>query len=651
MKSKIFLYSFIGIVMMGPIVSCKNYLDTKPTDFYSTINYYETEAQLQTALNAIYSTMMNPGLFAQVTHFNFTSTTDEMLTNRTQSGDNRGLFYANRLPGHRYVSDIWKFAYIAINHANNLIDNIDKPVMDETNRGYIKGQALFLRAYNYFLLTTNYGEVPLLIHSLGLDETNIPAASIVQVYQQIETDLKEAEILLSGRTVAQLGYNDVVTLTAVQAMLAKVYLYWASPYPMHDQRKYEEAVVYADKVIGAGIHDLNPDYEQVFVNLFQDVYDVRENILEWGSVGAASGVTNKTGNDIGNFVGITAPTWNTIYPNVSFTAVAWVWATRKLFDSYEVLPSSQLVRKASLDIRRDWNCADFSYSYSHVNGVETRLRTPVNNLWQLRTGKFRREYASQEWRAQGTYGTNWPVIRYADVLLIKAEALLMKSSPDEAGAKALLEQVRQRGYGTRYGNIVKDITITDGGTGYLPDAPPVVTISGGGGEGAVATAVVSEDGVVTGIRLLKRGTLTSAGSYYSTAPTVTIAPSPDGSNAMAVATITDGSEHLLDVAKINEMRNSIWWDAYPNEPELMTILRAERMRELCFEASRSYDIARWGRFYNHLEDFRVTALNNGGTGNANGMASLLGVEAKHQLLPKPTYEMNLNRELTQNPGY
>lgn len=528
----------VAVIATSLSTSCKDYLDTKPTDFYSTYNYYETEAQLQSALNAVYSNMMHAYMYGQVLHFNFTSTTDEMLPNRTLAQDNRGFFLANWTPGNAYAANTFQQPYIGINLANNLIDNINKPKMDETKRGYIKGQALFLRAYNYFILTTNFGKVPLILHSPAINEVNIPEASQESIYQQIETDLKEAETLLAGRTVASLGYNDVVTETAVQAMLAKVYLYWAG-YPLNNTGKYQNAITYADKVIGSNLHALNPDYKQVFINLFQDKYDVKENILEWGSKGGASGENIKTGNDIGNFVGISS-SYSPTYPNLSFTSAAWIWCTRKLYDSYEAIPTSQLALKASLDTRRDWNCADFYYTYSTVNNVETRNSIAVTNLWQLRCGKFRREYAPQAQRSNGYFGTNWPVIRYADVLLIKAEAENQVNGP--TGAYNAINEVRKRGYGTMYGNIVKEITVVNGGSGYSATNPPAVTISGGGGSGATAVAVVSTAGVVTGIKLTSRGTLTTTGPYYTSAPTITIAAPTSGTTATATATITTGTE-------------------------------------------------------------------------------------------------------------
>jgi len=82
---------------------------------------------------------------------------------------------------------------------------------------------LFFTRFYYFTLTSNYGDVPVLLHSPGITDVTIAATPQKGVYQQVEKDMKDAETLLTNYTSATLGYNDVATLTAVQAMLARVY--------------------------------------------------------------------------------------------------------------------------------------------------------------------------------------------------------------------------------------------------------------------------------------------------------------------------------------------------------------------------------------------------------------------------------------------
>jgi hypothetical protein len=670
----------IACVAIAGLTSCKKFLDTKPTDFFTPDNYYTTEAQLQQALNGVYGDLMRPELYAQVMGFNFVSTTDEVMSNRTADGDARGLRY-NYDASLVHIGNIWKFSYIGIANINQLLANIDKPEMDEARRNIIKGQALFLRGFLYFTLATNYGDVPLVLRNLAINEVNMPATPQKGVYEQVEKDMKEAETLLAGHTSNKLGYNDVVTLTAVQAVLARVYLYWAG-YPLNDASKYAEVITYTDKVINSGLHALNPDYRQVFINLSRDQYDVKEIIWELGSSGAAAGVVNKSGNDIGNFVGVQS---NLLAADTSsYSSAAWVWATRKLFDAYEVDAASTATPfKASLDVRRDWNCANYIY------GGTPRVKIARPNVWQMCAGKFKREYCPAPIRntngVGGTYNINWPVIRYSDVLLMRAEAENYVNGP--GNAYTYMNQVRKRAYGIQAGNVVKSIAVTDGGAGYT--TAPAVTISGGGGNGATATAVVT-GGKVSGIYLSSPGALT-LGSYYSSAPVVVIGTAwVPGSTYAAGVQITNGGR-LYTVSTAGTATNTppthtsgasdagvtgaVFTYAGAAATATATItngteadlpsglgredfqlaLRDERMRELCFEALRKADLIRWGNFVGDMQTFAAWAAANGAsvtaTGNVNGLQGVRNVSDRHVLLPKPTYELNLNHDLVQNPGW
>lgn len=620
MKRKYYLLILFALALG----SCKKFLDTKPTDFYTPVNYYNTQAQLQQALNDAYATLIRPELYGQVVPFNFTSSTDDVLTNRGSDGALRGANYTYDAT-NSYVASMWRYLYVGINNLNALVDNIDKPAMDETQRKYIKGQALFLRGYYYFLLTSNYGDVPLILHSPAITDVNVVATPQVQVYTQIVTDMQQAETLLQGRTAASLGYNDVVTQTAVQAVLARVYLYWAG-YPINDVSKYKDVLTYTNKVISSGLHSLNPNYRQIFINLAQDKYDLKEDIWELGSYGASAGVANKT-NDIGNFVGLTSN--YVVGDTSSFGAAGWVYTTQKLFDSYQLDPSSTSTPKASFDLRRDWNCANYKYAGT------PRVKSTINNVWQYQASKFNRQYCPQNIRMNGTYNINWPVIRYADVLLMEAEAENQINGPT-ATAYNDINMVRRRGYGILSGNIVKSIVITAQGTGYT--TVPSVTITGGGGSGATATAIIS-GGKVTGITITSKGTL-AVGSYYTSAPIVSISGG-GGTGAVATATIT----------------SSVDADLTPglSKADFQLAIRDERMRELNAEALRKADLIRWGTFYQDMQNFAAYAIangaNNASTGNPNGVIAAQNVAAKHVLLPKPTYELTLNQALVQNPGW
>lgn len=688
MKKKILSFATATVLLV--LSACNKILDTTPSDGYTSANYYQNAGQLQQALNAIYGTLVHQRLYSQVLGFNFCASNDELLSSRTSDGDTRGLRF-NFDASNTYVATIWQYCYIGIQNANALIDNIDTPSnLNTSTRNTILGQALFLRGYFYFLLTMHYGKMPLILHVPGISDVNIPANEQSEIYAQIEADMKEAEALLAEEnyTSARVGYNDVVTLTAVQAILARVYLYWAG-YPLYNTDKYQDVLTYTDKVINSGLHELNPNYRQVFINLAQDIYDVKESIWEIGSFSAAGGaaVRNTGGtndNDIGNFVG---PASNYLVGDTSsWVAAAWVRVTKRLFDAYEVDPNSVTTVKASMDIRRDWNCANYLWSGT------PRVKTTIISPWAMNSGKFRREYCPLESRMGGIYGINWPVIRYSDVLLMKAEAEFQLNGATDVGYD-LLNQVRRRGYGLMNGNVVKSLTITDAGSGYT--SAPVVNIVGGGGAGAAAvaeiasgrisglylsspglgtaaTAYSSEPSVVVGLQWAAGTayvvgnqvayggnlyTVTAAGVASSVPPTQTAGASSSavtgaqftyaGIAAMATATLTAGDEYALEEGL--------------SGPDFLQAIKDERLRELNAEGLRRFDLIRWGNYVSDIKSFMDYALANNvnnslsntsaTSGNPNGLVGLQNISARHVLLPIPTYELNVNKALVQNNGW
>ncbi len=624
-------YSFLFLLLAGfGLVSggssCKKFLDTKPSDYYTPVNYYNTQAELQQALNGCYGLLSHQNIWGQYLNYEFGSATDELISNQNNANAaNRAATYTYDAT-NSYIAGTWQYLYLLINDANNLLDNVDNPAMDATQRSHIKGQALFLRAYCYFLLTTNWGNVPLILHQPGIDDVNVPATAQKDVYNRVVADMQQADTLLATQTEASLGYNDLVTQDAVEAMLARVFLYMAGN-PLNDVARYNDVLTYTNKLINSGAHALNPDYRQVFINLAQDKYDIKESIWEAGSYGAAAGATNAKSNDYGNFVGVQS---NYIATDTnSYLAAAWTCVTQKLFDNYGVAPNSSGTPKASFDIRRDWNCANYKWSGT------PRVKTTLTNPWLMFPGKIRREYCPWTVRSGASYNINIPLMRYSDVLLMQAEAENFVQHGPDATAYAAINQVRRRGYGILYGNIVKSITLSSGGSGYT--SAPTVTITGGGGTGATATAIVS-GGVVTGITLTSRGTLSTAGPYYTSAPTVTITGG-GGTGATATAAITTSTDADLTPGL--------------SQADFQQALEDERMRELCFEFVRKADLIRWGIFVSTMNNFAGYAITNG-TNTAPGafLAQIYqSVAPKHVLQPIPSYELSLDHALVQNPGW
>lgn len=640
---------FLILVAVGivTVASCKKFLTSNPTSFNTEANFYTTTGNIQQALNAGYANLMAERMYSQVIGFNFDVDNDEILSNQGSGQDVRGLRW-NFDATNQYVQSLWSYCYTGIINIDGVVDNINIPNWsDTTSRNRMLGQALFLRGLYFFILTSNFGDAPLVLHQPGITDVNIPAAPQAQVYTQIEADLKQAEILLNGFTSQTAGSNEIATQTAVQALLARVYLYWAG-YPQNATSHYDDVIAYCNKVINSGIHQLNPDYSQVFKNLCQQQYDRKEMIFELGSLGG-SGQKN---NDMGNFVGV----YNTILANDtnSYASIGWAYTTGYLFNAYPKNPGSAAAPNwTSFDLRRDWNCAPYYWAGS------PRTRTVWATPWKMYPGKIRREYCpavikngagSASPNTAQPYNINFPLIRYSEVLLMYAEASNWKNGPGTAtgattvpaNATDALNMVRRRGWGILYGNVVKNITVTNGGSGYT--SVPTVTITGGGGIGATATAIIS-GGKITGINVNSPGgmipgapgTLTLTGPYYTSAPTVIITGG-GGTGATATATITTSTD--ADIASTSD-KNAF-----------QLLIRDERMKELCFEGLRRFDLVRWGNFAGDMQNFISYAGANGAiVNNPNGYQGLLNLSAKCVLLPKPAYELNLNHALVQNPGW
>ncbi|HVI43685.1 MAG TPA: RagB/SusD family nutrient uptake outer membrane protein, partial [Chitinophaga sp.] len=260
----------LSLVILGGLSSCMKILDTKPTDVQSVTDYYKTEKELDNALTGIYDALgkEQPGYL--ITLF---STVDEMFTSNVT-----GLTIFDYDPGLLTVYTVWQRFYQGIERANMLLANIDKPQIDEDRRKVIKGEAKFLRAYLYFMLVQNFGDVPLKLKpTASVDDIYYERTPADEVYTFIVKEMMEAESLV--KPITAYSYGGRVTQSAVRGMLARVNLYWAG-FPTNKPDKYKDALAWAKKVIDSGYHHLNPDYAQVFINLIQNKYETKESIWE-----------------------------------------------------------------------------------------------------------------------------------------------------------------------------------------------------------------------------------------------------------------------------------------------------------------------------------------------------------------------------------
>lgn len=620
-------FLFVVILLMS-ISSCTKFLDTAPLDSLSPVNYYETEAQLNSALAGVYDRLGRPQTYG-----------DQMLGRMGLDADEAYYARSSVLTG-AYVYDVsasdvniaanWQYWYEGINRANMLLANIDKPEMDEANRKAIKGEALFLRAYYHLMLVSNWGDVPLMLKPISsATETDAPRTPAKEVYQQIVNDMTEAEGLV--KTAKQVGYGGRVNKSTVRGMLARVCLYMAGE-PINDASQYAEARKWAKKVMDPDPedgfqHELNPSYADVFIKMCQDQYDIKESIWEIEFYGNASDAFQETGR-VGSNNGIPYST-DPADPDYGYS-YGFIQITGRLWYLYAD-PTSLVSR----DLRREWAVAPYKTAGNPV--VNTYYT--ASQIYERSSGKWRRELETVYPKAKNWGPINFPLLRYSDVLLMFAEADNRVNGSPTSEAIDAVNRVRRRAYG-KYLNyeLVKTVTVANGGTGYT--SVPAVTITGGGGSGATAAATIAS-GKVSAINI------TNAGSGYTSAPTVTITGG-GGSGATATAALTD----------IQATNPDLTPDQTSSMEAFEQVIQDERSRELCFECLRKHDLVRWGIFYNRMKEVAADFIGNNSpipaasSSTKYGALSFNNVTQRDVLWPLSPREMSLNKNLKpQNPGW
>lgn len=411
---------FVALVMIG-MTGCKKFLDTKPTDFLTPTQYFTTEEQLSNGLTGVYDVLGSSELYSNA----FTS---RLGTEADQGFYARSTFNGPQVYTHtssdNLISGTWMRLYEGISRANMVLASIDKPKMADSARMQVRGEALFLRAFYYFMLVSNWGDVPLILEPVTSAEGNeVARTPAKEVYEQIVKDMKESEGLV--KTITQMGFSGRITKSAIRGMLARVYLHWAGK-PLSDASKYNDVKEWTLKVMESGEHQLAEDYSQIFINYAQDKYDIKESIWEvefWGNrIGNAYTETGW----IGYTVGIA-----TTDTEIGFS-YGFINATANLYRKY-----------ADGDVRRDWAIAPFRYS-----GKDKVLHTAAQ-LYNRNAGKWRREYETVLPKAPSTTPQNFPILRYSDVLLMYAEAenALNGPTPEALGA---INLVRKRAKAAEY---------------------------------------------------------------------------------------------------------------------------------------------------------------------------------------------------------
>ncbi|MEQ7801627.1 RagB/SusD family nutrient uptake outer membrane protein [Pedobacter sp. ASV1-7] len=622
MKRITLLYSIV--LILTTLSSCKKFLGTDPQDFLTPKSFYDTEEQLNLSLAAVYSPLGDAALYAGRIGRSGLDADDGFYDRST---DITGVSSYNVAAADPNVRSWWSTCYRGINRANLLLANIDKPVMNETNRAVIEGETKFLRAYYYFLLVSNFGDVPLLLNPTETIETTaVPRTPLKDVYAKIIADMEDAEAKV--KTAQAVGFGGRINKSAVRGLLARVNLFMAG-FPLKDETRYAEAHKWAKMVKDDATHALLGDFSQVFINYAADLYDIRESLWEIEFFGNTQGVFRESGQ-VGTNLGITYNSETTANndPNQAY-GYGFLNATGVLWQKYEN-PTSLF----SYDLRRDWSIAPFTLGAGNPAKETPR---PITEIYQRDAGKYRRVYETVFPKEKNYSPMNYPVLRFSDVLLMFAEAdnfINKKATPEAIEA---VNMVRRRGYGKYLNGIgqnsqsIKSITITKAGSGYT--TPLTVTITGGGGIDAKATATLASGGV-------SKITLTNPGKKFNGTPITISFSGGSGTGAEATATLTTNTDADLTADKTT------------SQEVFLKTIQDERSRELCFEALRKGDLVRWGLLVENMKIVYAHILDSTLPSTMEYIQwPYRNVSQRDVVWPIPAFDMGLNSALVQNTGW
>ncbi len=385
---------------------CSNFLNEEVRAAYSEDTFYKTQAQALQALNAAYQTLAFSSDNNRLWVFGDVASDDAAKGGDPGDQADIGLIddftvYPNNGP----VESEWGLLYEGINRCNRIIQQVPNINMAADLKARILSEARFLRALNYFYLVNIYGPVPVLLEPKNADQLQIEQSPVADIYTNvIEADLQEA----SKNLPASYAGADVgrATKGAAQALLAKTYLF---------EGKWQQAADAVAQVISNGAYALLPVYSQNFNQAFKNS---SETVF---AVQHLTGQVPFTGNRLNQWF---APrnTENGYFFNVP---------TQNFVDAFEKTSAGVV------DPRLDYTVARSGKPW--IDG------TPYDPMWSP-TGYLNKKHVQPVTEVpkstKGDGNLNYVTIRYAEVLLIQAEAL--NELGRSADALAPLNQVRKR---------------------------------------------------------------------------------------------------------------------------------------------------------------------------------------------------------------
>ncbi|MDP4240080.1 MAG: RagB/SusD family nutrient uptake outer membrane protein [Bacteroidota bacterium] len=391
----------VMFAVVALIVSCSDFLNEQLKVDYTSSNFYTTPENATAAVNGIYNSLYGNTLWI------FGDVASDDAVKGGNAGDQPDMvsiddFTANSANG--VLATFWQSTYETIARANNAIYYIAPMKIDVTLRNRLLGEAKYLRALSYFNLVNIFGKVPLkLLPQLTSETINVPLSDVAAIYAQIEKDLTEAVAVLPASYATEKGR---VTNGAAYGLLAKADLY---------EQKYTECLTNIQALENLNQYKLLSNYANLFKAGSEDSTEV---------IFAVRFIQSKVSP--GNILSVD-------FSPLIEGGYAFDAPTQSYVDAFT---DSTVLRtvdpRLDASIGRDgkpwFNNTTFSASWSEATGylVKKYDFTTITGIP----------------KDQSTIP--WIYMRYADILLMKAEALNESSAGGAASAAIEVNKVRAR---------------------------------------------------------------------------------------------------------------------------------------------------------------------------------------------------------------
>jgi len=410
---------YLSISLVFLFACQKDVLEKSPIIGVTEENFYKTEADAVSAVNGAYAALqfqLTPGA-----HFRWFW--GDIMSDDTEKGgsgpnDAPTLAALENFQGPTntdFLEAEWAANYEGIYRANVVLERVPPIEMDDTKKAQVLGEARTIRAWFHFLQVTYFGDVPLVDHVLAPSEYSIARSPAAEVWGLIEQDLTQAIADLPNRSEYPLADLGRITKGSAQGLLLKTYLF---------QSKWAEAKAVAEAIVASGEYSLVSNYSQIFTSGGENN---EESIFEIQYMNASGGNWGRNNANEGSFSNVFQRARG------QFEGYGFNLPTQNFVDEFfkEGIEDPRL--KATV-FREGDLMGDRGFFTKEATGY------PHNFYPKKYFNNKSEEAPFGDPNPNG--GTNDRVIRYADVLLMHAEAAFHMG--DEAGAKNSLNQVRRR---------------------------------------------------------------------------------------------------------------------------------------------------------------------------------------------------------------